>query len=126
MFTVLLFHLATWGIVVYYYTLWNYPKRWQKLVAPRDPVDAMSLVGLVEKVVIWSCAFFNSDFRFQTYAWPVYGVALLLVAFGQLLNAQVYEKLGKVGVYYGNRFGRKTSWITTWPYSHIPDPQYVG
>lgn len=126
MISLLLFQLATWGIVAFYYTLWNYPKKWQRFVAPRDPIDAMSLVGLVAKLVTWTCALLNGDFSFQTYSWPVYLAALVVAAFGQMLNAQVYEKLGKVGVYYGNRFGKKTSWITSWPYSHIPDPQYVG
>jgi methylene-fatty-acyl-phospholipid synthase len=38
----------------------------------------------------------------------------------------VYSKLGITGVYYGNKFGYKTKWITSFPYNILSNPQYVG
>lgn len=52
--------------------------------------------------------------------------ALLLIAFGQLLNFAVFYKLGNKGVFYGVRFGHKIEWVTGFPFNFISHPQYFG
>lgn len=52
------------------------------------------------------------------------GGASLLV--GQLLNFSVFYRLGRVGVFYGNRFGYEIPWRREFPFSLLKHPQYVG
>jgi len=52
------------------------------------------------------------------------GVALLVL--GQVLNASVFVRLGKTGVFYGSRFGQTVPWCSEFPFSVLRHPQYVG
>lgn len=54
------------------------------------------------------------------------GVGVALIAVGQFLNAAVFHRLGRVGVFYGNRFGHTVPWCTGFPFSVLRHPQYVG
>jgi len=45
---------------------------------------------------------------------------------GQILNISVFYRLGKVGVFYGNKFGYPTSWVRKFPFSCLRHPQYIG
>lgn len=50
-----------------------------------------------------------------------------LIAFGQGLNAAVYEAIGKNGVYYGVKLGERVPWSTGFPFSAgFRHAQYVG
>ena len=53
-------------------------------------------------------------------------LAAVLVFVGNSLNFAVYDSLGMVGVYYGDRFGANVPWVTGWPFNFMPHPQYVG
>jgi methylene-fatty-acyl-phospholipid synthase len=68
----------------------------------------------------------------QAAGWPdnrgsVAGLlgALLLVA-GQTLNVSVFLRLGRIGVFYGDRLGHRTAWRDEFPFSWLDHPQYVG
>jgi phosphatidyl-N-methylethanolamine N-methyltransferase len=52
------------------------------------------------------------------------GGALIVV--GQSLNFSVFCRLGKIGVFYGNRFGYEIPWRREFPFSLLQHPQYVG
>lgn len=52
------------------------------------------------------------------------GVALMVI--GQLLNVSVFRRLGKIGVFYGNKFGHSIPWCDAFPFSLLSHPQYVG
>jgi methylene-fatty-acyl-phospholipid synthase len=54
------------------------------------------------------------------------GLGGVLLVVGQILNVSVFYRLGKVGVFYGNRFGYKIPWCSTFPFSLCAHPQYVG
>ena len=56
--------------------------------------------------------------------WFVAGGILILI--GQILNAGVFLRLGKIGVFYGNRLGYQVPWCRSFPFSLMPHPQYVG
>jgi len=49
-----------------------------------------------------------------------------LIAMGQVLNAGVYSAIGEAGVYYGTRLGVKVPWVTGFPFTVAPHPQYFG
>ena len=34
--------------------------------------------------------------------------------------------MGKDGVYYGIKYGKKVPWVTGFPFSLCPHPQYIG
>lgn len=53
--------------------------------------------------------------------------AKLPTALPQILNAGIYAAIGKAGVYYGFKLGRKVPWHTGFPFNlGIAHPQYVG
>ena len=52
------------------------------------------------------------------------GVALIVV--GQTLNLSVFYRLGKVGVFYGDKFGYQVPWCRGFPFSLFKHPQYAG
>lgn len=53
--------------------------------------------------------------------------ALLLGAYGQALNVGIFRAIGRDGVYYGARLGRRIPWVKGWPFdAALAHPQYVG
>src|SRR5262245_36326200 len=60
----------------------------------------------------------------QAGAWTAIGGALIV--FGQVLNVGVFVRLGKIGVFYGNRLGYHVPWCKSFPFTVVPHPQYVG
>ena len=79
---------------------------------------------------------FGSMFGFYFSVGPLPAVAsislfrwvlgLQLMLLGQMLNAAIYNAIGKAGVYYGYRLGVTVPWVTGFPFSVVPHPQYVG
>ncbi len=55
-----------------------------------------------------------------------FSVGMGLIVFGQILNLSVFYRLGKTGVFYGNRFGHQIPWCRRFPFSWFKHPQYVG
>lgn len=58
--------------------------------------------------------------------WTAIALGAALIAVGQLLNLSVFYRLGRTGVFYGNRFGHDVPWIRSFPFSVCPHPQYLG
>lgn len=56
----------------------------------------------------------------------VLAVGTAAIIAGQLLNFSVFYRLGKVGVFYGNKFGYRVPWCREFPFSFLAHPQYVG
>ena len=56
----------------------------------------------------------------------VVAAGALLIAVGQALNLSVFTRLGKIGVFYGNKFGHTVSWCRKFPFTWFDHPQYVG
>lgn len=57
---------------------------------------------------------------------PVMIIGLILIVSGQALNFSVFHKIGNTGVLYGKQFGYPVPWVTSFPYSVLKHPQYVG
>ena len=53
------------------------------------------------------------------------GVGWVLMAIGQLLNVGIFVRLGKIGVFYGNKVGYQVSWCHGFPFSLVRYPQYM-
>jgi phosphatidyl-N-methylethanolamine N-methyltransferase len=54
------------------------------------------------------------------------GLGSAMIAAGQILNFSVFYRLGKVGVFYGNKLGYRIPWSRKFPFSCLKHPQYVG
>jgi hypothetical protein len=54
------------------------------------------------------------------------GIGGALLVAGQVLNVGVCYRLGKAGVFYGNKFGYDIPWCRAFPFSWFKHPQYVG
>jgi len=69
----------------------------------------------------WAVGFtFAGVTRFQ---WVLLSQGLVM---GQGLNIAIYRAIGKRGVYYGYRLGEPVPWVTGFPFSVMPHPQYGG
>jgi methylene-fatty-acyl-phospholipid synthase len=116
---------------------WNRPAAFARHASetswlPDDPVLALRRLFRMFKVVqvgvlvAW-CQWFAGDWLPSPSAplpWLLFGLAL--VGLGQVLNVGVMVRLGTEGVFYGNRFGRNVPWVTGFPFSIAPHPQYLG
>jgi hypothetical protein len=54
------------------------------------------------------------------------GIGSALIVAGQILSCGVFYRLGKVGVFYGNKLGYNLPWSRSFPFSWFKHPQYVG
>lgn len=53
--------------------------------------------------------------------------ALLFGGYGQALNVGIFRAIGRDGVYYGARLGRRIPWVKGWPFdAALAHPQYAG
>ena len=118
-----------------YAWIWQRPDAFRAIVArspARSPVVALERLFYLFKAIQvvtftgW-CLYFGA-----LHGWPAVEitlhvtVAVALVIVGQVLNAAVFMKLGRVGVFYGNRFGHRVAWVEGFPFSLVVHPQYVG
>ena len=54
------------------------------------------------------------------------GLGALLVLVGQILSGLVFYRLGRVGIFFGDRLGYDVPWCHAFPFSVLSHPQYVG
>jgi len=120
-----------------YIAVWRWPRRFEQVVRSlpgglaADPVDALGRLFVFFKflqaaVFAGWCWHFAGGFPWPTAAPAVLVLATLLVGIGQILNFSVFRRLGKVGVFYGTRFGRNVPWCDAFPFNVLNHPQYVG
>lgn len=121
-----------------YIWAWHYPESFRAFCARPatavlgEPVAALQKLfycfkGLQLAVFIGWCYFHGggvlSLFNGNPLALTVGGASLIA---GQLLNFSVFYRLGRVGVFYGNKFGHEIPWSREFPFSLLKHPQYVG
>lgn len=102
------------------------------LAAARDPVDVIGGLFVVFKG-IQAGVFFGWCYAHGGGSlWPPDGPPAMLAlgtslaVAGQALSASVFYRLGRVGVFYGDRFGATLPWCRDFPFSRLDHPQYVG
>nr|BBC28427.1 phospholipid-N-methyltransferase [Chlamydomonas sphaeroides] len=115
-----------------YAFVWTRPHAWKRMFGSRS-VDAFASAGYAGKLLQFAAVFIwmwagQSAGLCPTRFPPLYLLlpALALGCWGQALNMGVYATLGTAGVYYGSRLGRNVPWVTGWPFTATPHPQYVG
>ncbi len=102
------------------------------LMGARDPVGALAKLFFSFKVLQfavffgWFLWFGNGRIALPTASIGVLALAAVLIVSGQILNFSVFARLGRNGVFYGERFGHELPWIETFPFSVVKHPQYVG
>lgn len=55
-----------------------------------------------------------------------WGLGLPLMLVGQILSVLVFYRLGRVGIFFGDRLGHEVPWCHAFPFSVLAHPQYVG
>lgn len=119
---------------VAYALIWTRPHRFlracRQRLPGRAPVDVVAGLFGAFKVVqvvafaVW-CRVHGGSLAPETV-----GVATLAggitIAVGQVLNVAVFRRLGRIGVFYGNRLGHDVAWQDGFPFSLVRHPQYVG
>jgi len=121
-----------------YVLIWRNPAGFQRW-SMRRVVSALG--GPVELLVIlfgafkliqiavflaWLLIFGGGTLWPQSRDPTVIAAGALLIGLGQSLNVSVFKRLGRVGVFYGNKFGHTVAWCRTFPFNWFEHPQYVG
>jgi len=95
------------------------------------PIDALNALFWIFKII--QCAVFvawcatsgsAAGGLHGGTATDALGAILLIV--GQVLNFGVFYRLGRTGVFYGNRLGHDIPWCHSFAFSVLKHPQYVG
>jgi phosphatidyl-N-methylethanolamine N-methyltransferase len=96
------------------------------------PVDVLQGLFVLFKLLqvavfaVWCCAFADDALLPLPAPPAALAVGVLLIASGQALNLSVFGRLGRIGVFYGARFGHEVPWCDGFPFSYLRHPQYVG
>jgi methylene-fatty-acyl-phospholipid synthase len=121
-----------------YAWVWHYPDRFRRvcgtplIAALGEPVDVLKdlfvcFKGLQLSVFFGWCYLYGNGSLIpqnEDGVWLAVGSALMVA--GQLLNLGVFIRLGKIGVFYGNKLGYDVPWCRGFPFSVLSHPQYVG
>jgi methylene-fatty-acyl-phospholipid synthase len=101
------------------------------LSALGTPVEIVEAAFYVFKAIqfsvfgVWCLAHGPGSWRpFGDPAALIFGCVFLLC--GQVLNLAVFYRLGRVGVFYGDRLGHAVPMCRSFPYSLLDHPQYFG
>ena len=120
-----------------YVFIWRNPtafKRWsmRRVSSVGGPVELLVILFAGFKViqvavfVAWHLTFGDGTLWPQSRDPKVIGAGVLLIGLGQALNVSVFRRLGRVGVFYGNKFGHSIAWCRKFPFTWFEHPQYVG
>jgi methylene-fatty-acyl-phospholipid synthase len=121
-----------------YVLIWREPaafKRWSMRGAwgaAGGPVDLLVALFAAFKVIQiavfvgWHLALGDGTLLPYSRDPAVVATGALLIGAGQALNLSVFSRLGKIGVFYGNKFGHTVSWCRRFPFTWFDHPQYVG
>jgi phosphatidyl-N-methylethanolamine N-methyltransferase len=121
-----------------YLWIWHAPERFQSfcngpaLSYVGGPVDVLRFLFVGFKVLQLGVFLGWCFIHGNGTLWPVSENQLSLTAgaslivAGQWLNVSVFYRLGKIGVFYGNKFGYKIRWCREFPFSYFDHPQYAG
>ena len=121
-----------------YVLIWRNPagfRRWSMrrvVSAFGGPVELLVILfGALKLIQIavslaWHLVFSDGTLWPQSRDPTVVAAGALLIGLGQALNASVFQRLGRVGVFYGSKFGHSVAWCRKFPFTWFEHPQYVG
>ena len=117
-----------------YLWIWHFPADFQSFCKKPpvavfgEPVDVLQKLFYLFKLLQLSI-FFGWCFVFNGGGFPLPTGGLestiaggLLIVVGQILNFGVFFRLGKQGVFYGNKFGYEIPWCNGFPFSVCKHP----
>lgn len=121
-----------------YAYIWRFPEAFLAfcnrswIIPLGEPVDALRRLFYGFKVIQLS-VFFGWCYVFgEGSLSPFNGGVLSIIAgsaliiIGQILNFSVFYRLGKIGVFYGNKFGYDVPRSNEFPFKLCNHPQYIG
>lgn len=116
---------------VAYAVIWHWPAWFARRCRGHDAVDVLACLfggfkAMQGAVFLAWCLVHGGSLRPASTAPLTLVLGALLVAAGQLLNLSVFARLGRVGVFYGNRLGYDVPWCRGFPFTWVRHPQYVG
>ena len=76
--------------------------------------------------LIWCWVFGEGSLWPTNRNLPVLVIAVGMILIGQVLSTAVFVRLGRVGVFYGDRFGHEVPWCRAFPFTLLAHPQYAG
>jgi phosphatidyl-N-methylethanolamine N-methyltransferase len=91
----------------------------QKLFVAFKTLQLLVFVG-------WCYAHEGASWRSSDQDALVLAVAVVAGGIGQFLVLTVFYRLGRAGVFYGDRLGHDVPWCHGFPFSVLSHPQYVG
>jgi len=121
-----------------YLWVWRYPESFRRLCARPLAASFGEPVAVLQKLfycfkaiqvaVFAAWYYYNGYGAFSPLAGGIQSLVMggLLIVAGQILNFSVFYRLGRVGVFYGNRYGYQIPWCQGFPFSLLKHPQYVG
>lgn len=119
-----------------YLWIWHSPERFRhwcaEPVVAAGPVEVLQSIFWFFKVLqaavfVGWCWIYNNGSPQPAHAAALnLGLGVILIVAGQILNLSVFYRLGKVGVFYGNKLGYKVPWSRKFPFSCLKHPQYLG
>jgi hypothetical protein len=121
-----------------YVWIWHAPDAFRTLCARPGIASRGEAVDIVQKLFYGfkglQCAVFLGWCYVYGHGslWPLHGHVWSLglggacIVAGQILNVSVFYRLGRIGVFYGNKFGYEIPWCRAFPFSWLQHPQYVG
>jgi len=82
----------------------------------------------IQFAVFFGWCYFHGYGSLPPFSRDLVALAMGTVAIvaGQFLNFSVFYRLGKIGVFYGNKFGYVVPWCREFPFSLLRHPQYMG
>jgi methylene-fatty-acyl-phospholipid synthase len=121
-----------------YVLIWHYPDTFRsvcrraEIAAFGEPVDVLQRLFYVFKAIQlsvfigWCIIFADGALPLPTGGLLATLAGGLLILIGQTLNLSVFYRLGKHGVFYGNKLGYDIPWCKGFPFSICKHPQYFG
>jgi phosphatidyl-N-methylethanolamine N-methyltransferase len=121
-----------------YVLIWRDPaaftgwSRRRALAIAGGPIEMLVFLFAAFKVVQiavfigWHLAFGDGTLLPYSRDPGVVAAGVVLIGLGQGLNVSVFTRLGKIGVFYGTKFGHAVSWCRKFPFTWFEHPQYVG
>ena len=83
---------------------------------------------ILQFTVFIGWCYFHGNGSLTPFSGDLWSLApgVVLIVGGQTLNLSVFYRLGKVGVFYGDKFGYHVPWCHRFPFSLFKHPQYAG
>ena len=122
-----------------YAYIWRFPEAFRvfcdrsSIIIPMGaPIDALRKLfygfKLIQLSVFFGWCYYFGAGSLSAFNGGVLSIVIgsVLILVGQIFNFSVFYKLGKIGVFYGNKFGYDVPRTNAFPFSLLKHPQYIG